>query len=214
MYKFLHFFILGVPFILIFLASSGIFNVFKIQEYVDSDIEVTSEKKGEETTSSIIADTRTFIYAEVIDSALKNNYIIFGRTPARGYDSDIFGDYVDVELQTGKNERFSSEVAHLNIFTWLGLVGLTLYIFIFIISSYLAVYKSENIYIKIVGLYVAFRSTYSWVEEFSLFDLSNIFLWIMIGMCFSDSFREMTNKEFKTWVQSVFHESRKQQVNN
>ncbi len=39
---------------------------------------------------SALVDTRTFLYAEEIQSAIKNNYIIIGRSIARGYDSLFF----------------------------------------------------------------------------------------------------------------------------
>ena len=101
-------------------------------------------------------------------------------------------------------ERFSNEVSVLNVFTWTGLIGVLLYFLVFFRASYLAVNKSNNIYMKIVGLYVAFRWAYAWVEDFNRFDLSNLFLWIMIGMCFSNSFRAMNNLEVKFWVRGVF----------
>jgi hypothetical protein len=59
-----------------------------------------------------------------------------------------------------------------------------------------------------MGINVAFRWAYGWVEDFSVFDLSNIFLWIMIGMCFSESFRKMNDKEIKIWVLGIFQKTK------
>jgi hypothetical protein len=76
--------------------------------------------------------------------------------------------------------------------------------FVFFKASYLAIYKSGNVYIKIVGLYISFRWLYTWVEDFTNFDLNYIFLWILISMCYSASFRNMSEQEFKTWVRGIF----------
>jgi hypothetical protein len=182
----------------------GVFNVFKMDKYIKGEYKISRSTKGEEKEESLTTDTRTFLYEEVLESAVKHNYSLLGRTPARGNDSASFGSFLADELNTGKMERFSNEVSILNVFTWTGLVGVILYFFIFIKASYLAINKSNNIYVKIIGLYVAFRWTYAWVEDFSRFDLSYLFLWIMIGMCFSRAFRNMTDLELKLWVRGIF----------
>jgi hypothetical protein len=197
------FLLLFLPFILFSMGIMGIFNVFKMDEYI-GDYKTKENVNGEERESKLTADTRTFLYTEVIESAIKHHYILFGRTPARGNDSAAFGLHQLEELKTGKMERFANEVSILNIFTWTGLVGVILYLLIFLKASFLAINKSNNIYIKIIGLYVAFRWAYAWVEDFSRFDLSYLFLWIMIGMCFSRAFRNMTDSEIKLWARGIF----------
>ena len=197
-------FLLFVPFVFLFFAISGVFNVFKMDEYVGEYDTSSKTETGEVVESNATDDTRTFLYVEVLESALRHNYVFLGRTPARGNDSESFGEDLKFRLKTGKLERFSNEVSILNIFTWLGVVGVVLYFLIFIKASYLAINQSNNIFMKLIGLNVAFRWTYGWVEDFSNFDLSNIFLWIMIGMCFSESFRKMTDQEVRIWVRGIF----------
>jgi hypothetical protein len=197
-------FLMFLPMVLFALALSGIFNPFKMDEYIKGDYAVTKNKEGEQKESSLTADTRTGLYVEVLESAVNNDYILFGRTPARGNDSILFGSFLSEDLNTGKMERFANEVSILNVFTWTGLVGVIFYFLVFFKASYLAINKSNNIFIKITGLYISFRWVYAWVEDFSRFDLSNIFLWISIGMCFSISFRSMSNKEFIIWVRGIF----------
>lgn len=196
--------LLFIPFILLLAGLIDVFNVFKLDEYLGEQKTKTISVTGEKGEEYLTADTRTFLYVEVIESALKHNYVLFGRTPARGNDSVSFGDYNKETLKTGKQERFSNEVSILNIFTWLGIVGVILYFLIFLRSSYLAINESNNIFIKLVGLNVSFRWAYGFVEDFSNFDLSNIFLWLMIGMCFSKTFRQMSNIQMKNWVLSIF----------
>src|SRR5690606_8120152 len=122
----------------------------------------------------ITADTRTFIYAEVLQSAAINHYWLFGRTPARGNDSYTFGAMA-YEL-THRNERVSNEVGLSNVFTWTGITGLFLYLLIYLRASFLAVNRSKNIYAKMLGVMVAFRWLYAWVEDVNNFSLNYFML--------------------------------------
>ncbi|WP_125185334.1 hypothetical protein [Botryobacter ruber] len=197
---------LFAPFILFSIGAAGVFNIFKMDEYISGNYSTTATNNGEVIEESLTVDTRTFLYEEVISSAFKYDYIILGRSPARGNESPSFGLYALEELKTGKMERFSNEVSILNVFTWTGLLGVILYFLVFSKASYLAIFRSNNTMIKIIGLYISFRWTYAWVEDFSRFDLSYFFLWVMIGMCFSKSFREMNNADMKIWVLGIFNE--------
>ncbi len=194
--------LMSLPIVLLFLGLTGKFNVFKISDYVTGDYETSNT--GTDEKENLTADTRTGLYAEVISSAILNDYVWWGRTPARGNDSLLFGSQIEEQTSTGKLERYVNEVSVLNVFTWTGLIGLVLYFLVFSRASYLALYKSKSWYMKIVAVYVCFRWSYAWVEDFSRFDLSYIFLWIIIGMCYSPSFRNMTDGEFKYWVRGIF----------
>ncbi len=190
-----------LPILLFSLAIADVFNIYKMDDYIHSESSTTKQNEfGESVDEDLKADTRTFIYVEVLETANKYNEWWVGRSPARGYESQWFGD----EDDTGRGERRSNEVSILNIFTWSGLIGVVLYCIVFYKASYLAVQHSNNIYIKIVGLFVTFRWLYAWIEDFNVLSLNYMFLWLMIGMCFSKSFRAMTNKEFEYWVQGIF----------
>lgn len=201
--KFFHIILISLPIILLLLSLLNIFNIFKINTYIKGNYSANVTFDGKQKKESLTADTRTFIYKETITSAIKNNYILFGRTPANGYDSVYFGDFLKYELGTGKQQRFSSEVSILNIFTWNGILGVFLYFLVFLTASSLAIYKSNNYFIKIIGLFVAFRWAYGFVEDFTSFDIQYIFLWMLIAMCFSNSFRKMNNNEFENWIKNL-----------
>lgn len=193
--------LLGLPIVLFILGLTGKFNIFKISDYITTEYTVSSSS-GE--VEDLKADTRTPLYIEVISSALVNDYVWFGRTPARGNDSVLFGAKIEAQTGTGKLERFGNEVSVLNIFTWTGIIGVILYFLIFFRASYLALYSSKSWFMKILAVYICFRWTYAWVEDFSRFDLAYILLWITIGMCYSKSFRSMTDVEFKYWIRGIF----------
>lgn len=198
--KIIHASFFVIPLLLFSLAVSNVFNVFKINDYIHADLVVKAEGGGKDDLS---ADTRTLLYVEVISSALKHDYVLQGRSPAKGYDSKHFGLIAKYKLGTGRMVRYSSEVSLLNIFTWYGLVGVILYSLVFLVGTYLALYRSNNYFIKVIGVFVAFRWAYSFVEEFNRADIVMLSLWIMIGMCYSSLFRNMNNDEFKRFVRTM-----------
>lgn len=195
--------LIATPILFFVLGVTGVFNVFKMDEYIKTDYEGTGvDEAGNRVKTDLKGDTRTFIYIEVLQSAKKNNYWLFGRTPARGNESESFGE-IEYEL-TRRYERLTNEVAITNVFTWTGIIGVILYFLIFFSASFLAVNRSENIYVKIIGLYIAFRWLYAWVEDVNNFSLNYLMLWIMLGLCYSFTFRGMTNREVTIWVRGIF----------
>ena len=203
-FKSIYWLLITLPIVLLFLGISGVFNPFedlsKNQgKFIEQKVE--NGKKVEEDLSS---DTRTFIYKEVISSALVNNYLFMGRTTARGNDSVYFGAINAEDLKTGKYERHKNELNFLNIFTWIGLIGLIPYSFFYIQAAFLAIYRSKNIFLKIIGVFIAFHFLYGWIEDTSVFDIINISIWMMIGMAYSNKFRNFTNRQFRTWLDSIF----------
>lgn len=192
-----------IPIILFVLGVTDIFNVFKMDEFLDSDYKnVVIDAEGNVMEESLAADTRTFLYVEVLESAINHKYWLLGRTPARGNDSDYFGGEM-VEM-TGRYERLENEIGLANVFTWTGVVGVILYFLLFFNASFLAVNKSNNIYMKIMGVFVAFRWLYAWIEDVNNFSLNFFMLMITLGMCFSYSFRRMTDQEMHIWVRGIF----------
>jgi hypothetical protein len=193
---------LVIPWIFLYLGVYNIFNVFEMDEYL-GEYKASASLTPEEEVK-LTNDTRTFVYEEVLISAVKDDYWLLGRTPARGYNSDFFGAFQKHVLKTGKMERFSSEVSIHNVFTWTGLVGVVLFMLVFAIAAFLALFRSNSLQLKIIGLFVLFRWIFAFVEDFSRFDLNTVILWLLIGMCFSVEFRSMSDRDIKIWVLSIF----------
>ncbi len=192
-----------LPLLFFVLGVTGTFNIFHIQDYMKGEIHASGVGgDGQVVEQNVMEDTRTFLYEEVLESAVNNDYWLLGRTPARGNDSYTFG-MREAEL-TGRYERLSNEIGLANVFTWTGIVGVILYSLIFFRSSFLAVNRSRNIYAKMLGIYVAFRWLYSWIEDVNEFSLNYFMLMMMIGLCFSESFRSMSNKDVIIWVRGIF----------
>ncbi len=189
------------PIIFFSLAVTDNFNIFNLSDYTDSDVKLGNENGNDEVKkSSLLTDTRSSLYVEVLESAITHNYWLIGRSPARGNDSVLFG----ADDPSGRGERGGNEVAILNVFTWTGIVGVILYGLVFYQASYLAINLSNNIFSKIIGIFMAFRWLYAWVEDVNYFTITYAFLWLMLGMCFSKSFRAMNDQMVINWVEGVF----------
>ena len=190
------------PVLLFLLAINGIFNPFAMHEYVEGEYTSQAVVDGEVMEEDMAADTRTFLYHEVLTTAKKYNSWWIGRSPARGNETQWFGSWM--EKMYGKNERYRNEASMLNVFTWTGLIGVIIYSLIFWQASYLGIYKSKNNFAKMLGLYVSFRWLFAWVEDVNNFDLNYFVLWFIVGMCMSESFRNLTNEEVKIWAMGTF----------
>jgi hypothetical protein len=200
-FEFFRLTLLIAPMIFFTLAISGYFNIFNPQG--DKKKEIIDKKrdfKGELVEDDLLADTRTFLYIDVLETTIIYNSWILGRSPARGNISDTFGE-IDMNK---RNERNGNEVAILNYFIWLGLVGVLFIFFLFYQASNLAINHSNNTFSKIIGLFVAFRWAFAWIEDINNFYIQYIYLWLFIGLCFSENFRKMTNKQMIKWVHSIF----------
>jgi hypothetical protein len=193
--------IVSLPLLFFGLAVSDTFNFFN--PFGDDKVALIDKKRdfhGNMVEDDLTIDTRTFLYVEVLSSAKKYNSWFLGRSPARGNFSESFG-----EVDMGKrNERQSNEVSILNYFTWLGLIGIGLIFVIFYQASNLAINYSNNIFSKIMGLFIAFKWAFAWIEDVNNFQIQHIYLWLFIGFSYSRTFRQMSNIQMKNWVLSIF----------
>lgn len=201
--KFVHHAFYVIPLVFLLLGFLGNFNFFK---YLQEDnngkhTEKITRADGSVSDVDVFGDTRTFIYYEVLDSSIKHDYVLCGRTPARGND-DFFFETVMTDGKGHKmrvNERHVNEVGFLNVYTWIGLIGIILYSLLYLKASLLALRHSNNSYMKYLGVFVAFRWALGWIEDINLFFIQSIILWMLIAMCMSEKFRKMSDAEFRMW---------------
>lgn len=191
-----------LPLILLFLGISGQYNFFSDGLANNKNQYKTIRNDG--TEENLNADTRTFIYEEVIASSIKHEYVLTGRTPARGNDSNFFDDNYN-NKNYSKRIRYMNELCHTNIFTWLGLIGVILYSLIYLKASILALFHSNSFALKLIACYISFNWMFGWVENMNRFDISNIFFWLTIAMGFSEKFRKMNDFEFKNWFRHILN---------
>lgn len=198
-YLFISVLLLATPLVLFSLGVSNTFNIFKIGEYIDIDITVDNTfEKGK--TENLSTDTRTFLYEETIMSSIEHDYWLFGNSLSQGYYAKMFAELDEVK---GRGMRYSTEVCILNVYTNLGVVGIILYFSIFIYTIINVFINSCNKSLFVVAMLLSFRWFFSFLEEFTRFDLNNIYLWIEIAMCNSSYFLKMSDSQFIKWARNL-----------
>lgn len=195
----LHKVLFVLPIVLFILGVTGSFNIFNMQSYIDREVVVEGAAGA---TENMLADTRTFLYQETLTSMNKHNSFLFGEGGCGKYESlafknDLFGAY-----------RYASEVGVLNTLLYSGIIGVLLYALVFYKASRLAICQSNNVLTKLIGLFVIFRWDYFFVEEFTKFNTNFFFLWLMIGMCLSPTFRNMSDEEIENLIVNGEYESK------
>jgi hypothetical protein len=184
--------LLMAPFVFLTLGITDRFNIF--QPFDDSD-ESLVIGEGDELSSNLVADTRTLLYQEVFSSMLNNKTsLLIGGGATATYQSRIV---VKVNDDGG---RYRSEVGFLNVFLYSGIIGALLYFFILASAAFYALNRSSNFFVKILGVFVASRWVLFFIEDITLYDMNFYFLWVAIGMCFSNRFRNVTDQEIKNVV--------------
>ncbi len=198
------------PIVLIILGWTGTYNIFN-PDYNKQSFDVTIKYNGENlddmVNEQLTVDTRTFIYLETVESAINHDHLWTGRSPARGYSSPYFYNLVgtpDGANGIDKDERFLSEVGNMNTFNWQGLIGVFIVFFMYVVGTSLGLYCSRNKYVKMIAVLTAFQWAYGWIENVWQFSLVDIFIFIMLGMCYSPLFRNMTDLDFKIFLRDLF----------
>lgn len=138
------------------------------------------------------ADTRTFLYFEVINDLLRTGNLMFGKGSSGTYFSLYF-------QQTGgdSDARLTVEVGFLAYLLKGGVVAASLNISLFLYASYLAVYKSNSRYAIWIGLMLAVHVLILFVENLVALNIYNVCIWLFVGLAFSKSFRALDDAQIK-----------------
>jgi hypothetical protein len=176
----------------------GYFNIFTIGDMFSSFV-ITDSRGG---ARNALVDSRTSIYNDVLMALTKKDAIIYG---LGGYGktetslSDVF--YADFDkIYIGG--RAATESGMLNYFQWGGLIGVVIYFSLFVKASYLAMYKSRNWFCIMIGLWVAFKGAFSFIEDSLNFSPGTIFLFLAIGICLNRELRSMDDNQVKMFLRA------------
>lgn len=183
-----------IPILLLIL---GLFTSFNFFSYLSqNDWGTAIDSSGREISMS--GDTRTFLYREVISSVMDSGHWLLGESSSGSYRSIFFFD-------TGgamNGRRSLSEVGILNIFLYHGIIGVIVYCLLLYFVSSTAISNSNNYLSKMFGIVIASRWLFSFIEEFTLFDMNFFFFWLIMGYVSTNSFRSMTDREVALFFQN------------
>ena len=93
----------------------------------------------------------------------------------------------------------------LNYIQYGGLIGFILYGLLLVIASYKATFLSNNSFMTSLGLFVAFKFLYSFIEDQIMFNAHSFYIFLWVGMCYNKTFREMTNEQIKEYLNKIFN---------
>ena len=185
------------PIILLFLGLFCDFNIFSNIGEEDS-VELTEGGRAANV------DSRTSIYLDVMLEIDKKKAYLFG-LGGNGKTETSLSDnaYVDYG-EIYKYGRPGTESGMLNNIQYGGIFGLLVYSLLFIVAAKRGVFNSNNEYMRMLGMFIAFKFLYSFIEDRLGAQASSFYLFLWIGMCYNKYFRCMTDFEIKQYFNQVF----------
>lgn len=194
-YKYLCCILIIIPLVFLYLGLSGSFNVFEALNVIDFQ---TSQD-----ARNLFVDSRTSIYEDVFNGLKEKGAYIFGLgLNGRVGSSLAFSD--DATLDLFRYGRLGSESGMLNYIQYGGIIGSALYSLLLIFAALKATFDSKNDFIKLLGLFIAFKFLYSFIEDKIAFEAHSFYIFLWIGMCYNKKFRYMDNEQMKSYLGLIF----------
>ena len=191
---------LFAPVLFLILGSTGIFNIFTL----GNSFEVYTFSNNEGQGQELLRDTRTAIYEDVFVQLRKDNRFFLGlgaEGKTKTHLTEVENADFDIIYKEG---RRGTESGMLNYIQIGGIIGGAFYLMLFIKSSYNAIYKSNNWFMVMLGLFISFKGFYSFVEDPSIFTITTIFMFAAIGLCFNKRVRNCNDEEIKKLFKNIF----------
>jgi hypothetical protein len=185
------------PVIFFILGVSGVFNIFKISESFEYVISQGDKKQN------IAVDSRTGIYEDVLFGLRDNKAYVFGLGANGKTKTSLIYDQNTDFYSLWKNGRNGTESGMLNYLQWGGFVGFLVYFLFFAGASYLAVNKSNNWYMKSLGLWVSFKALCSFLEDRPSTCIYYFLIIYAVSLCYNRDFRRMTDMEMKSYINQL-----------
>ena len=163
-----------------------------------------SEYTITDDSRALLTDSRTGIYEDVLGGLKKNNAEMLGL----GIDGKVKTSLSDLRdrdyASLYKYGRPSSESGMLNYVQYGGFLGFLTYGLFLICAAFKGVFKSNNRWLMLIGLFVAFKFLYSFIEDAVSFKLTSFYIFMMVGMCYNRRFRAMNDDEVKAYLKLIF----------
>jgi hypothetical protein len=183
--------VLMIPFYLLYIGVKGE-NVFGEA--------LGDNGQGGYAQENLQADTRTFLYVEVFQDLKMNKAFLFGKGVNAGYLSESFQTL----------NRTIVEVGFLQILLKSGIVGFILYMTMIVSAIFKAMNNSKNKFMEYLALLLLGYVLMFFIENILAFNMLNVMIWIVVGMCHSQELRELSDEE----IRNLFLNVRPLEANN
>ena len=172
------------PIIFLFLGISGRYNFFT--ELMSTKINISGGGKDR----TYMVDSRTAVYEDVFRSFDGTGSLIFGNSPVTKIKTQM-------NIKERKEGRNRTESGFLNILYYYGIIGILCYMYLSMYASYLAIFRANNKLATLIGLYVAFKFLFIFIEEPNI----TMTTYFAIGLCLNSVFRNMSEDDVKQVMQ-------------
>lgn len=179
---------LYLPLVLLALGLSGVFNIFEVLES-GQRFQVIELSGG--AGRYLTTDSRTGIYMDAFNNLSENNSWLFGSSATVMYATQLIS--IGLEYEAGR--LGGSESGFLGMLTFGGVIYASLFFSLCYQSSKIAMQNSNNTLIKLVGLFVAYKWFFSFIELPLIMNFSWVVLFIAMGMTFNRHLCSMTDAE-------------------
>lgn len=176
------------PIVFSYLGYKGIFNVFDMQSYMNN----SSMSKDD------LVDTRSFLYLLVQEKLEASESVVGGVGLGVSYWDDVNAGSNVNEIQ--KLGRTATESGLLNVYFWGGIIGAFLYSMIYWMAAYYGIFRSNNDFCKLIGLFIIFRWVISFVDEPNGWVCSNIMLYFFMGICLNKEIRNSDDEFMQSYL--------------
>jgi hypothetical protein len=144
----------------------------------------------------LFANTRSFLYLEVLGSLDNFFNIIFGSGASASFESDTFR-FNQFIFEEG---RYSTEVGFLNIILKSGIFGFFLLSLLIFQPIFFTLNNSKNTLSKLLSLKLATYWLVLFIEQPQFIGLGYFFIFFNIGILLSSKFINLDDNEIKSYI--------------
>ncbi|WP_018609039.1 hypothetical protein [Uliginosibacterium gangwonense] len=175
------------PLVLVAAALLFNFNPFVYIQESAGSVVVAEDALGR----PLVVDSRTGIYLDAYNYLNKENAWMFGGSAVASPDTVL------AESNEGYDDGRlgGSESGFLTLLVYGGIAYVFIYFAICYLSSYLAIYSSNNLLCKSLGVFIAMRWALSFLESPLLLNFLWIVHFVAIGLALCPEFRKLTDKQ-------------------
>lgn len=193
------FLLITTPVIFLVLGLFGSFNIFNIGESFN-EINITKSSNQR----NMLVDSRSAIYQDVFSELSRQNSIIYGLGGnGKTRTSLIYDDQGSFD-KIYKEGRRATESAMLNQFQYGGIIAAFAYWLLLSVASYNAIFKSNSGIMLMIGLFVAFKVLFSFIEDQLQPNAATFYMMFIIGLCYNNKLRSLKDFHIKTLSKFIF----------
>lgn len=185
-----------IPIVFLMLGITGKFNIFQFGNSMNFYLF--------EKTRGLTIDSRTSIYEDVFHELDRKNAYIWGLGGNGKTQTSLSNNETKYGKLLAKYGRRGTESGMLNFIQYGGIIGFFVYGTLLITAAYKAGFESKNTFMEMLGVFIAFKFLYSFIEDEIMPNANTFYIFLWIGMCYNKVFRNLTDTEIKRYLNKIF----------